>query len=192
LFSVGRQENQQNNELFDSSGADLVARRSLIVARRILAMATTPLLPVFLAHLVNEDDSFAIKVKARLECVLRGLAPNLWMEELSSGNADAILTAAAENVELRLEHITHNLRAETPAALDCVCLLLERGASRLFLPGPQQELLAGDRLLFAGRGSARLLMRFTLTDPNSLISFATGRQHPRGAIGRWLAKNGSV
>jgi hypothetical protein len=152
-------------------------------------MATTPLLPVFLTHLVNEDDSFAIKVKARLECVLRGLAPNLWMEELSSGNADAILTAAAENVELRLEHITHNLRAETPEALDCVCLLLERGASRLFLPGPQQELLAGDRLLFAGRGSARLLMRFTLTDPNSLISFATGRQHPRGAIGRWLARN---
>ena len=47
LFAVGRQEIQQNDELFDSSGADLVARRSLIVARRILAMATTPLLPVF-------------------------------------------------------------------------------------------------------------------------------------------------
>jgi voltage-gated potassium channel len=189
LFAVGRQEIQQYDELFDSSGADLVARRSLIVARRMLAMATTPLLPVFLAHLVNEDDSFAIKVKARLECVLRGRAPNLWMEELSSGNANAILTAARENVELRLEHITHNLRAETPEALDCVCLLLERGASRLFLPGPQQGLLEGDRLLFAGRGSARRLMTWTLTDPNSLISFATGRQHPRGAIGRWLARN---
>jgi voltage-gated potassium channel len=189
LFAVGRQEIQQYDELFDSSGADLVARRSLIVARRMLAMATTPLLPVFLAHLVNEDDSFAIKVKARLECVLRGRAPNLWMEELSSGNANAILTAARENVELRLEHITHNLRAETPEALDCVCLLLERGASRLFLPGPQQGLLEGDRLLFAGRGSAHRLMTWTLTDPNSLISFATGRQHPRGAIGRWLARN---
>ena len=189
LFSVGRQEVRQNDELFDSSGADLVARRSLIVARRILAMATTPLLPVFLAHLVNEQDSFAIKVKSRLECVLRGRAPNLWMEELSSGNANAVLAAAKENIELRLEHITHNLRAQTPESLDCVCLLLERGASRLFLPGPQQELLVGDRLLFAGRGSALLLMRWTLTDPNSLISFATGRQHPRGAIGRWLARN---
>jgi len=189
LFAVGRQEIQQYDELFDSSGADLVARRSLIVARRMLAMATTPLLPVFLTHLVNEDDSFALNVKARLEGVLRGRAPNLWMEELSSGNARAILTAARENVELRLEHITHNLRAETPEALDCVCLLLERGASRLFLPGPQQGLLEGDRLLFAGRGSAHRLMTWTLTDPNSLISFATGRQHPRGAIGRWLARN---
>ena len=48
LFTVARQENPQNDELFDSSGADLVARRSLIVARRILAMATIPLLPVFI------------------------------------------------------------------------------------------------------------------------------------------------
>ena len=44
------------------------------------------------------------------------------------------------------------LRAEDPEPLECVCLLLERGASRLFLPGPQQELIEGDRLLFAGRG----------------------------------------
>jgi len=189
LFVVGRQEIQQNDELFDSSGADLVARRSLIVARRILAMATTPLLRVFLSHLVNEEESFAEIVKTRLDNVLRGRAPNLWMEELSSATASAILAAARENVEIRLEHIAYNLRTENPEKLDCACLLLERGASRLFLPGPQQELLQGDRLLFAGRGSARRLMSWTLTDPNSLISFATGRQHPRGAIGRWLARN---
>ena len=36
LFVVARQENPQNDELFDASGAHLVARRSLIVARRIL------------------------------------------------------------------------------------------------------------------------------------------------------------
>jgi Trk K+ transport system NAD-binding subunit len=189
LFVVGRQEIQQNDELFESSGADLVARRSLIVARRILAMATTPLLRVFLSHLVNEEDSFAEIVKTRLDNVLRGRAPNLWMEELSSATASAILAAARENVEIRLEHIAYNLRTENPEKLDCACLILERGASRLFLPGPQQELLQGDRLLFAGRGSARRLMSWTLTDPNSLISFATGRQHPRGAIGRWLARN---
>ena len=189
LFAVGRQEVQQNDELFDSSGADLVARRSLIVARRILAMATTPLLRVFLSHLVNEEESFAEMVKTRLERVLHGRAPNLWMEELSSGNAAAIHVAAKENVEILLKHITYNLRAEQAEDLDCVCLLLERGASRLFLPSSEQELLLGDRLLFAGRGSARRQMTWTLTDPNSLISFATGRQHPRGAIGRWLARN---
>ena len=189
LFAVGRQEIIQNNELFESSGADLVARRSIIVARRILAMAITPLLRVFLSHLVKEDEDFACAVKARLETVLHGRAPNLWMEDLTIKTAPAISIAAQENVKILLEHITHNLRMENPEKLECVCLLLERGASRLFMPGPRQQLHEGDRLLFAGRGSARNLLRWTLTDPNSLISFATGRKHPRGAIGRWLAKN---
>ncbi len=73
LFVVARQENPLNDQLFESSGADLVARRSLIVARRILAVATTPLLPVFNDHLVNQDERFAQRVKHRLEAVARGL-----------------------------------------------------------------------------------------------------------------------
>ena len=190
LFIVVRQENQQNDTLFDSFNADLIARRSLIVARRMLTVATTPLLPVFLTHLVREDEAFATKVKNRLEAVLHGHAPNLWTEELIAGHANAFLAAANEGEDIRLEHITYNLRMENPASLDCVCLLLERGASRLFLPSPKQELLAGDRLLFAGRGTAHREMIWNLTEPSVLIEFATGRPQARGAVMRWLVRNG--
>ena len=188
LFIVVRQENQQNDTLFDSFAPDLVARRSRIVARRILTVATTPLLSVFLTHLVHENEAFAAGVKKQLEAVLHNHAPNLWTEELSEGHADAIYAAAKEGVVIRLEHIIHNLRMETPESLDCVCLLLERGASRLFLPGPQQDLLPGDRLLFAGRGTARREMIWNLTEPSVLIGFATGRPQARGALMRWLAQ----
>ncbi len=190
LFIVARQENQQNDALFDSFKADLVARRSLIVARRMLTVATTPLLPVFLTHLVRGDEAFAAKVKTRLEAVLHGHAPNLWTEEFTAGHADAFLAATNEGTDIRLEHITYNLRMEDPASLDCACLLLERGASRLFLPSPNQELLAGDRLLFAGRGTAHREMIWNLTEPSVLIEFATGRPQARGAVMRWLARNG--
>jgi len=156
----------------------------------MLTVATTPLLPVFLTHLVHEDEAFTARLKARLEAVLHGHAPNLWTEELIAGHADAIIAAANDGVEIRLEHITYNLRMEDPESLDCVCLLLERGASRLFLPGPKQELLAGDRLLFAGRGAARREMIWNLTEPRVLIQFATGRPQARGAVMRWLARNG--
>jgi Trk K+ transport system NAD-binding subunit len=191
LFFVARQEIQQNDELFDHSGADLVARRSLIVARRMLSLATTPLLSVFLTHLIHEDESFADIVKARLESVLHGHAPNPWTEVIKAGCAEAVLTALNHGVEIRLEHITHNLRMENPESLDCVCLLLERGASRLFLPGPNQELLEGDRLLFAGRGTARREMLWNLTNPNSLVEFATGRPQARGTVMRWLGSKGA-
>jgi hypothetical protein len=66
--------------------------------------------------------------------------------------------------------------------------LLERGSHRLFLPETDQELLEGDRLLFAGRGAARQEMRFTLKEPTALSSYATGKTQPRGAIMRRLAK----
>jgi hypothetical protein len=72
--------------------------------------------------------------------------------------------------------------------LPCVCLLLERDSLRLFLPDPDQALLEGDRLLFAGRGAARREMIFSLTEPTTLVSVATGRPQPRGALMRRFAR----
>jgi len=188
LFIVTRQENPQNGELFDTSQADLIARRSLIVARRILAVATTPLLPVFNDHLVNQHESFAEKLEHRLESILGGKAPVLWTLELNGRWAESLRSARREKTVIRLEHLSVNARSPSPEKLACICLLLERGSLRLFLPQQDQELLEGDRLLFAGRGGARHEMLFSLTEPTALVSLATGRPQPRGAIMRRLAR----
>jgi len=188
LFAVVRQENPMNDELFDTSKADLIARRSQIVARRILAMATTPLLPVFNDHLINQDESFARAVGQRLEAVLEGRAPSLWTIELSGARAESLRAAARENTAISLEHLSQNARTPTAEDLPCVCLLLERGSLRLFLPDMDQELLEGDQLLFAGRGAARHEMLFALSEPTALVSLATGRPQPRGAIMRRIAR----
>jgi voltage-gated potassium channel len=188
LFVVTRQENPQNDELFDTCRADLVARRSLIVARRILAVATTPMLPVFNDYLVSQDESFARMVERRLKEVLDGLSPSLWTLELSGVWAEGIRAATTETVSIRLEHLTRNARTADAENLPCVCLLLERGSSRVFMPGPNQELIEGDCLLFAGRGVARREMLFALREPAALISLATGRHQPRGAIMRRISR----
>jgi Trk K+ transport system NAD-binding subunit len=188
LFVVARQENPLNDQLFESSGAHLVARRSLIVARRILAVATTPLLPVFNDHLVNEDERFAQRVKHRLEAVLGGYAPSLWTLDLSGEWANSIRAAAREHTSIRLRHLNTNARTPDAEHLPCVCLLLERGSLRQFLPGDDEKLQEGDRLLFAGRDSAHYEMLFSLREPTALVSLATGRPQPRGAIMRRLAR----
>jgi voltage-gated potassium channel len=191
LFVVARQENPLNEQLFDSSGADLVARRSLIVARRILAVATTPLLPVFLDHLLNQDERFARLVRHRLEAVLDGRSPGLWTVKLSGEWANGIRDAVRERVAIRLRHLSENARIPSERHLPCVCLLLERGSLRTFLPGPEEKLQEGDRLLFAGRDSARREMLFALCEPTVLLSLASGRPHPRGAVMRYLARRRS-
>ena len=186
LFVVGRQETQENDELFDASGAHLVARRSLIVARRILAVATTPLLQTFLQHVVASPTEFAERTAGRLKDVLDGRSPSLWVVDLRGNLAYGLRYAREDGMRLKLGHITHNTRSESAEDLSCVCLVLERGAQRIFLPDADHELLEDDRLLFAGRGSARREMLWGLSDANSLLGYASNKQLPRGAIWRWL------
>ena len=165
-----------------------MARRSLIVARRVLAVATTPLLPVFNDHLVRADDSFAESVMHRLEKTLDGRAPSLWTLTLEKEWATIFAEAEKEGVDLKLEHLVHNTRLPGAEPLPCVCLIQERGSSRHFLPSSNDSIKQGDTLLFAGRGSARREMLFALQEPTAILSYATGRQLPRGALMRYFSR----
>jgi voltage-gated potassium channel len=188
LFVVARQERRVNDALFDASGADLVARRALIVARRILMVATTPLLQTFLRHLVSQKDEFSERVIARLRPVLNGLAPVIWTSDLSGQMSLGLEEAERASVKVQLAHILRHSRTLEAKDLPCICLLLERGASRIFLPDNSQELHIGDRLLFAGRDVARCEVEWSLSEPQALMVNATGKTMARGALWRWLEK----
>ena len=188
LFFVARQDRRQHDELFDSSKADLVARRSLIVARKILSVVTTPLLQSFMQHLIRTDESFAERTAARLKDVLQNRAPSIWVTELRGEIARNLRFVRSQTGRVQLDHICHNSRSEEYEALPCVCLTLQRGAQRIFLPDPDTELQINDRLLFAGRDHARRQMLWTLMDSHSLMGNISGKQLPRGALWRKLSK----
>ncbi len=188
LFFIARQDRREHAELFKTSGADLVARRSRIVARQILSFVTTPLLQSFMQHLVRSDDSFAERTAARLKDVLENRAPSIWVFELKGEIARNIRFVRSQTSKITLEHISRNSRSEENELLPCVCLSLERGAQRIFLPDSKTELQIHDRLLFAGRDNARRKMAWTLMDSHSLLVNASGKHLPRGALWRWLSK----
>ena len=190
LCIIARQEDPRNAQLFEASDVDLVAQPHLIITRRILALATTPLLRAFFDHLEREDDGFGSKVESLLRRRLGGRAPNVWVTELTGANARGLEAAREEGVELRLRHLVHNTRTALGENLRCVCLVLERGEHlRLVLPDEEEILQPGDRLLFAGRGHARREITRALQDPVLLLDFATPEQRvPRTALGRWLAR----
>jgi voltage-gated potassium channel len=188
LFFIARQERRQHNQLFDSLGADLVARRSLIVARKILSVVSTPLLQSFMQHLIRSDDNFAERTAARLKDVLKNRAPNIWVTELKGEIARNLRFVRAQTGKVTLENISRNSRSEENELLPCVCLSMERGAQRVFLPEPDTELQIHDRLLFAGRDGARRQMLWTIMDSHSLLGNTSGKQLPRGALWRWLSE----
>jgi Trk K+ transport system NAD-binding subunit len=185
LFVIARQEKKSNDALFQASGVHLVAQRSQIVARRILSVATTPLTQTFLQHLVRHTDDFAERVAHSLEQTLGGLSPRIWVVELEGEFAEGLRFARREGIRVQLSHLTEKVRDGQTQTLDCVCLVLQRGAQKVWLPEADQALMDGDQLLFAGRNTARREMLWALADPNSLISSASGRQLPRGWIWRW-------
>ena len=187
LFVIARQERPQNNELFESSGADLVALRSRIVARHVLSYVATPLLQSFMQHLIRSDDSFAERTATRLKAVLNNRAPSIWLFELKGEVAKNLRFVRSVTNKVTLEHIIRNSRSEENEFLPCVCLSLERGAQRFFLPDNKTELQIHDRLLFAGRDRARRQMLWTLHDSHSLLVNASGKHLPRGALWRWLS-----
>ncbi|MGA9572353.1 MAG: NAD-binding protein [Lysobacterales bacterium] len=188
LFVITRQERRENKALFEGSGADLIALRSRIVARHILSFVATPLLQSFMQHLIRSDDSFAERTATRLKAVLENRAPSIWLFELKGEVAKNLRFVRSQTNEITLEHIVRNSRSEENEFLPCVCLSLERGAQRLFLPENKTELQIHDRLLFAGRDSARRQMLWTLKDSHSLLVNVSGKHLPRGALWRWLSK----
>jgi len=188
LFFIARQEKRQNKALFESSGAELVALRVRIIARQILSFVTTPLLQSFLQHLIRSDDSFAERVAAKLKHVLDKRAPSIWVFELRGEIAKNMRFVRTQSSKVKLKHICHNSRSEENEHLPCVCLSLERGAQRMFLPDEHTELQISDRLLFAGRDRARRQMLWTLMDSHSLLVNVSGKHLPRGSLWRWLSK----
>ncbi len=191
LFMVARQEQQQNDALFVASGAQLVAQPTLIVARRVLGVSTTPLLKTFLEHLVHQDKDFANRARHLLHERLGDRAPVIWVNDLSAEAARGVIATCEEGIEPQLDHLLHNTRSGHDEQLRCVCLVLERGAQRFFLPQPEQTLKAGDRLLFAGRSDARDEITRALADPVLLLDYVTPDNMPRTALGRWLKRRQS-
>lgn len=188
LFFIARQEGREHSALFKSSGANLIARRSRIVARQVLSFVTTPLLQSFMQHLIRSDESFAERTAARLKDVLKNRAPNIWVFELKGEIAKTLRFARSQTSKITLNHVIRNSRSEENELLPCVCLSLERGAQRIFLPDNNIELQIHDRLLFAGRDVARRQMLWTLMDSHSLLVNASGKHLPRGALWMWLSK----
>jgi hypothetical protein len=139
-------------------------------------------------HLIRSEDSFAEETAARLKAVLKNRAPNIWVFELKGLVARNLRFARTQANKITLEHMTRNSRSEENELLPCVCLTLERGAQRIFLPGLDTELQIHDRLLFAGRDHARRQMLWTMKDSHSLLVNVSGKHLPRGALWRWLSK----
>lgn len=187
LFTIARQTQRRNDDLFDAAELDMVMQPGTIMASRILSLVTTPLLTDFLRHARHQEADWANLLVSRLAGLLaEGEAPEVWGVRLDEYDAPAITGWLGEGAEVGLGTL---LRDPRDSSHDLRALpLLRQGpdGDEELLPDPETPLAAGDRLLFAGRHGVRARQRWILDNRNVLAYLLRGRAMPESHLWRWL------
>ena len=186
LFVVARQNHNANGALFTAFAADFTMVPSRIVAQECIAILTSPLLARFLDLLRDRDEAWCVALAARLNEACGERTPAVWEARLNISEAPAAYLALMHDTPIALGDLLRD-GTERSRPLDVVTLLVTRDGENFLLPGNDFRLVAGDRMLLAGRLGARRNLEFTLDNANELDYVLTGRENSGTLFGRWLA-----
>jgi Trk K+ transport system NAD-binding subunit len=186
-FVVARQNQPVNADLFAALDVDLLMVPSWVVAQEALAHIEVPLLWEFLQEASGRDDAWSAALLDRL--VDRGGtgSPELWRVELTPEDAPAVARRLGSHRVL-LGDLLRDPQ-DRSQVLAAVVLLIAQPEGSLLAPAGDVELHLGDRLLLAGRASARRAMETTLELDGAAAYVLTGETLASSWVWRRLARS---
>ncbi len=185
LFMVARQNQRENDALFDVADLDLVMQRSRAIARRILALVRTPLLITFLNQLRIQSNDWAALLIRRLRPLLLDQVPEIWSITITPLYAPALCHVLNSGESVTFAEILSDPH-EPNNMLPAHILLLQRGDEEILLPTGDSEVHVGDQLLCVGQRGISRTLNMTLFNNNILRYILTGNIEPSTPVWRWL------
>ncbi|WP_418316386.1 potassium channel family protein [Piscinibacter sakaiensis] len=161
LFITARQTQRRNTGVFHAAPTDLVMLSGYIIAAEVLRVIRAPQLATFLRQARNEDEDWAAALLARMREVIGDEIVESWSVELVPATAPTICILLAQG-EIFTPRRLMTRNDGSGSLVHAIPLLLQRDNQRDLLPALDDELIAGDRILFCGRSQARDIMRFGL------------------------------
>lgn len=189
LFMVARQNEHQNDPLFRAAKLDLLMQRGSVIAHKIFALLTTPLLTEFLDLAKKQGNDWANQLVSRLGGIVGEEAPETWGLAISPAEAPAIYAGLAHGHAVTVGDLWRDPR-NRDERLPGIALLLKRGEDETVVPDESMPLERGDRLLLAGRIEARRQLSWIERNHNSFAYLVTGRERPSGYAWEWLTGGG--
>jgi voltage-gated potassium channel len=186
LFTVARQNARTNRDLFRAARFDLVMQRGSVIAHKIFALITTPLLAEFLELAREQTNAWANELVARIGGVVADEAPESWMLPLNAMDAPALYATLAEGRDIRIGDLLCHPRFREQR-LACVPLLIMRDSGPVLVPDEDESVKQEDRILFCGRTEAFQEMTWIARNPDVLRYVCTGEEHPSTVLGRLLS-----
>lgn len=185
LFMVARQSQQENNPIFDAARIDLIMRRGSIIARKIFAIITTPLLADFLLLARRKGDDWANQLISRIGGLTGEQAPHLWTVEATAQSAPALSGALTAGQTVTLGELLRDPR-NREEILPCLVLLVRRGREFHLVPEEGFRLHPGDQLLFCSPAGVQGHVEWLVGNHNVLHYALTGEEHPSSYLWRWF------
>jgi voltage-gated potassium channel len=189
LFTVCRQNNRHNADIYKAANIDIVMQPGVITARHILGRLLAPLLEDFLRLTHDQNEEWANVLVSRVAGVVEEVTPESWDVEISPLRTPAVFDGLIRGDTITLGHLcTHPQDREEK--LPCVPLLIKRDAEEYLLPEMGKTLQAGDHILFCGRREAARQIEHIINDHRVLHYIQTGVDRPSGYIWQWLTQKG--
>ncbi|MDZ7839661.1 MAG: NAD-binding protein [Gammaproteobacteria bacterium] len=167
LFTVARQNRQENQAIFEAARLDIVMQRSDLIAREIITRVTNPLLATFLSMMAGERDEESCNVLAsRISGLTASGVPRVWTLAITKADASAVAITLFHGGRVSLEELLLDSRHQERH--DCLPLLLQREKSPRLLPPLDTPLELGDRILLCGAPAAAHRINWTANHQESL------------------------
>ena len=187
LFMVARQNQHQNNIIFEAARLDLAMKRGTVIANKIFALTTTPILADFLLAARNNSNAWANLLVSRIGGVSSDEVPQTWALKITPADSPALYAGIAEGKQARIGDLCRDPRNRDDC-LPCIALLIKRGEAEILLPENDEILERGDRILFCGRFGAGRQMEWIAKNHNVFDYLYSGEERASGSVWRWLKR----
>ena len=187
LFFIARQNNDDNEGLFNAIDADIVMHPSSIIANKIRVLLGTPLLYEFISLAMYETDGWACELVSRVSAIVHDQVPEVWEITIDEQSAYAVNQTVLQGGKVTLGHLLTDPQ-QRDKRIEAIPLLRLSEGSRELLPAEDDSLKRGDRRPKRGRLTSRYRMERTLDNEHALNYILTGQNKPRGWVWQLLSK----
>ncbi|BAN35031.1 TrkA-N domain protein [Sulfuricella denitrificans skB26] len=187
LFMVARQNQHQNNIIFRAAQLDLTMKRGSVIANKIFALTTTPLLAEFLQVARLNSNEWANQLVSRIGGISGDEVPQTWALEITPAASPALYAGIARGRRARIGDLCRDPR-NRDECLPCIALLIKRGDAEILLPADDEMLRRGDHILLCGRDGAGQQMEWIAKNHNVFNYLYSGEERASGSVWRWLTR----
>lgn len=187
VFAVVRQNQADNRDIIAAVDADMVMHPSAIIADKIRVLLATPILYEFISLALYQDESWACELASRVIALVGDEVPETREWSLDQGEGSALQDYLIQGGQFSVAELLRD-PWQRERELKAIVLLVRRRNDRMLMPGPEDALKAGDRLLICGNRAAFTRMQWTVSHRHTLEYVKTGRDVPQGWLWRRLAQ----